>query len=215
MYQIVVHYLPKQSVLSDRVLNQVRTKGYRSDLPRKLVQYLNNSSICPGRCTLPHRRPPGPAKRQVSHEILSETFKHPITAPSTMGRDSRPRNGSAVSDAEALGAAAVAAASGETSKRRKIVTPAPVRGPRPSAARAIDGDNLSGGGSSRPEKPPPRPTTPALPLTVHGSRTWNLVSRASKVASMLHTDCCICTLWLLVLQSMPSSAGASPHRRKI
>ena len=213
MYQIVVHYLPKQSVLSDRVLNQVRTKGYRSDLPRKLSNWYNISTTL--QSAWPRRRPPGPAKRQVSHEILSETFKHPITAPSTMGRDSRPRNGSAVSDAEALGAAAVAAASGETSKRRKIVTPAPVRGPRPSAARAIDGDNLSGGGSSRPEKPPPRPTTPALPLTVHGSRTWNLVSRASKVASMLHTDCCICTLWLLVLQSMPSSAGASPHRRKI
>ena len=44
MYQIVVHYLPKQSVLSDRVLNQVRTKGYRSDLPRKLSNWYNIST---------------------------------------------------------------------------------------------------------------------------------------------------------------------------
>ena len=44
-----------------------------------------------------------------------------------MGKDSKGKKGSAESDAEALGAAAVAAAAGATSKRRKVDTPASFR----------------------------------------------------------------------------------------
>ena len=82
-----------------------------------------------------------------------------------MGKDSKHKKGSAESDAEALGAAAVDAASGAAVKRRKVVTPAAFRGPRALNARAIDGDNdLSGGGPSKlPKPPPPADEGPAPP----------------------------------------------------
>ena len=81
-----------------------------------------------------------------------------------MGRD-KGKKASAESDAEALGAATVAAACGAAPKRRREATPATFHRPRPLDDRAIDGDNdLSGGGPSKlPKPPPPADEGPAPP----------------------------------------------------
>jgi len=81
-----------------------------------------------------------------------------------MGKD-KGKKASAESDAEALGAATVAAACGAAPKRRKVATPATFHRPRPLDDRAIDGDNdLSGGGPSKlPKPPPPADEGPAPP----------------------------------------------------